>query len=142
MVAADRALPTAVAGVVGGNERSCTSGKILNTIGIMAWIYLVIAGALEIGWAIGLKYTEGFSRLWPSVATISAMIASFGLLAAALKTIPVCTGYAVWTGIGAAGTAIIGMVFLGESREMMRILCLVLIVAGVVGLKFASASGH
>ncbi len=108
----------------------------------MAWTYLVIAGLLEIGWAIGLKYTEGFSRLWPSVATLCAMIASFGLLSAALKTIPVGTGYAVWTGIGAAGTAIIGMTFLGESREVLRILCLMLIVAGVVGLKFASASGH
>ena len=108
----------------------------------MAWTYLVIAGLLEIGWAIGLKYTEGFSRLWPSVATLCAMIASFGLLSAALKTIPVGTGYTVWTGIGAAGTAIIGMAFLGESREVLRILCLMLIVAGVVGLKFASASGH
>ena len=123
-----------------GNERACTFETIFDTIGIMAWIYLVIAGLLEIGWAIGLKYTEGFSRLWPSVATISAMIASFGLLAAALKTVPVGTGYAVWTGIGAAGTAIIGMVFLGESREIMRILCLVLIVAGAVGLKFASST--
>jgi quaternary ammonium compound-resistance protein SugE len=108
----------------------------------MAWTYLVIAGLLEIGWAIGLKYTEGFSRLWPSVATICAMTASFGLLAAALKTIPVGTGYAVWTGIGAAGTAIIGMAFLGESREVLRIVCIVLIIAGVVGLKFASAPGH
>jgi quaternary ammonium compound-resistance protein SugE len=108
----------------------------------MAWIYLVIAGLLEIVWAIGLKYTEGFSKLWPSVVTIFAMIASFSLLSTALKTIPVGTGYAIWTGIGAAGTAIIGMVFLGESREVMRILCIVLIVAGVVGLKFASASGH
>ena len=108
----------------------------------MAWIYLVIAGLLEIGWAIGLKYTEGFSRLWPSVAAIGAMIASFGLLAAALKTIPVGTGYAVWTGIGAAGTAIIGMAFLGESCEGLRILCIGVIVAGVVGLRFASASGH
>ena len=105
----------------------------------MAWTYLVIAGLLEIGWAIGLKYTVGFTRLWPSVATISAMMASFSLLATALKTIPVGTGYAVWTGIGAAGTAIIGMIFLGESREMLRILCLVLIVAGVVGLKFVPA---
>lgn len=111
-------------------------------MGIMAWIYLLIAGLLEIGWAIGLKYTQGFSKLWPSVATVAAMIASFGLLAAALKTIPVGTGYAVWTGIGAAGTAIIGMVFLGESREGLRMLCIGLIVAGVVGLKFASASGH
>ncbi len=108
----------------------------------MAWIYLVIAGLLEIGWAIGLKYTGGFSRFWPSVVTICIMIASFGLLAAALKTIPVGTAYAVWTGIGAVGTAIIGMVFLGESREVLRILCIVLIVAGVVGLKFASESGH
>jgi quaternary ammonium compound-resistance protein SugE len=108
----------------------------------MAWTYLVIAGLLEIGWAVGLKYTEGFSRLWPSVATICAMAASFGLLAAALKSIPVGTGYAVWTGIGAAGTAIIGMAFLGESKEVLRIVCIVLIIAGVVGLKFASAPGH
>lgn len=108
----------------------------------MAWTCLIIAGLLEIGWAVGLKYTEGFSRLWPSVVTIGAMIASFALLAQALKTIPVGTGYAVWTGIGAAGTAIIGMVFLGESREVLRIVCIVLIVAGVLGLKFASATGH
>jgi quaternary ammonium compound-resistance protein SugE len=108
----------------------------------MAWIYLIIAGGLEIGWAIGLKYTEGFSKFWPSVATIAGMIASFGLLSVALKTIPVGTGYAVWTGIGAAGTAIVGMIFLGESREVLRIVCLGLIIAGVVGLKFAGASGE
>jgi quaternary ammonium compound-resistance protein SugE len=108
----------------------------------MAWTSLIVAGLLEIGWAIGLKYTEGFSRLWPSVLTIGAMIASFALLAQALKTIPIGTGYAVWTGIGAAGTAIIGMAFLGESREVLRILCIVLIVAGVLGLKFASATGQ
>lgn len=108
----------------------------------MAWTYLVIAGLFEVGWAVGLKYTEGFSRLWPSVATIGAMVASVGLLAAALKSIPVGTGYAVWTGIGAVGTAIIGMAFLGESRDAFRILCIALIVAGVMGLKFASASGH
>ena len=104
----------------------------------MAWIYLFIAGLFEVGWAIGLKYTEGFSRFWPSLATVCAMIASFALLSAALKAIPVGTGYAVWTGIGAAGTAILGMVFLGESRDVLRILCLLLIIAGVVGLKFAS----
>jgi quaternary ammonium compound-resistance protein SugE len=103
----------------------------------MSWIYLIIAGLLEVGWAIGLKYTDGFSRLLPSLATIAAMIASFGLLAAALKTIPIGTGYAVWTGIGAAGTAIIGMAFFGESREVLRIVCILLIIAGVVGLKFA-----
>lgn len=104
----------------------------------MAWIYLIAAGLLEIGWAVGLKYTEGFSKFWPSVATISAMIASFGLLAAALKTIPVGTGYAVWTGIGAAGTALLGMVLFDESRDAIRVLCILLIVGGVVGLKFAS----
>ncbi len=108
----------------------------------MAWTYLFIAGLLEIGWAIGLKYTDGFSRLWPSVATLCAMVASFSLLAAALKSIPVGTGYAVWTGIGAAGTAIIGMVFLGESREVMRILCIMFIIVGGVGLKFASGAGY
>lgn len=102
----------------------------------MAWTFLIIAGILEIGWAIGLKYTEGFSRLWPSVATLGAMIVSIALLSVALKTIPVGTGYAVWTGIGAAGTAIIGMVFLGESRETLRMLCILLIIAGVLGLKF------
>ncbi|MCG3149627.1 MAG: Quaternary ammonium compound-resistance protein SugE [Verrucomicrobiae bacterium] len=95
-----------------------------------------MAGILEIGWAIGLKYTQGFTKLWPSVATIAGMIASFGLLSAALKTIPIGTAYAVWTGIGAAGTAAIGMLILGESRDVMRIVCLVLIVAGVVGLRF------
>jgi quaternary ammonium compound-resistance protein SugE len=108
----------------------------------MAWTCLIIAGLLEIGWAIGLKYTEGFSRLWPSALTIGAMIASFALLSQALKTIPVGTGYAVWTGIGAAGTAIIGMAFLGESREVLRIVCIVLIIAGVLGLKFASTMEH
>jgi quaternary ammonium compound-resistance protein SugE len=102
-----------------------------------AWAYLVVAGVLEIAWAIGLKQTEGFSRLWPSVLTVCAMIASFALLAQALKTIPVGTGYAVWTGIGAAGTAIVGMLFLGESSQVLRIVCIVLILAGVVGLKFA-----
>jgi quaternary ammonium compound-resistance protein SugE len=104
----------------------------------MSWIYLVIAGLLEIGWAIGLKYTEGFSRLWPSVATVACMIVSFVLLSLALKTSPVGTGYAVWTGIGAAGTALLGMIFLGEPRELARIFCLLLIVSGVVGLKLVS----
>jgi quaternary ammonium compound-resistance protein SugE len=104
----------------------------------MAWTYLIIAGILEIGWAIGLKYTDGFTRLSPSVGTIAAMIVSFGLLSLALRTIPVGTGYAVWTGIGAAGTAVIGMCFLGESRDVLRVLCILLIVAGVLGLKLAS----
>lgn len=106
----------------------------------MAWTYLIIAGILEIAWAVGLKHTEGFSRLWPTVATLTMMILSFGLLAAALKSIPVGTGYAVWTGIGAAGTAIFGMMFLGESRDLLRMGCLALIIIGVVGLKVVSSS--
>jgi quaternary ammonium compound-resistance protein SugE len=104
----------------------------------VSWVYLFVAGLLEIGWAIGLKYTHGFTRLWPSVGTIVTMIASFFFLSVALKTIPVGTGYAVWTGIGAVGTAIFGMVLLGEPREAGRILCLVLIIAGIVGLKLYS----
>ncbi|MEI6085086.1 MAG: quaternary ammonium compound efflux SMR transporter SugE [Verrucomicrobiota bacterium] len=104
----------------------------------MAWIFLIIAGLLEIGWAIGLKYTQGFTKLWPSVATAAGMITSFGLLSISLKTIPIGTAYAVWTGIGAAGTAAVGMLLLGESREVMRIVCIVLIVAGVVGLRIFS----
>jgi quaternary ammonium compound-resistance protein SugE len=102
------------------------------------WVYLIIAGILEIGWAIGLKYTEGFSRLWPSVATIGAMIISLILLAIAIKTIPVGTAYAVWTGIGAAGTALLGMWLFDEARDVMRIICIALIVAGVIGLRLVS----
>lgn len=104
----------------------------------MAWIYLALAGLLETGWAIGLKYTDGFTRLWPSVATVAAMIISFALLAQALRTIPIGTGYAVWTGIGAVGTAILGIVLFHESRDWRRVLCILLIVAGIVGLKLFS----
>lgn len=104
----------------------------------MAWVYLLIAGLLEIGWAVGLKYTEGFTRLWPSLGCAAAMAASVFLLALALKSIPVGTGYAVWTGIGAAGTAILGMILLGEPASALRIGCIALIVAGIVGLKLAS----
>ena len=104
----------------------------------MAWLYLCVAGLFEIAWAIGLKYTEGFTRLWPSAWTVAAMIASFLFLAEALKTIPVGTGYAVWTGIGAAGTAVMGILLLGEPRDLLRILCIVVIVIGIVGLKFTS----
>ncbi len=105
----------------------------------MAWIYLVMAGILEIGWALGLKYVEGFTRLWPSLGTIAAMVASMVLLALAARTLPIGTAYAVWTGIGAAGVAILGMVWLGESRDLVRILCISLIVAGTVGLKLSSS---
>ena len=103
----------------------------------MAWVYLIIAGLLEIGWAVGLKMSQGFSRLWPSVITIVLMILSFVLLGRAVRTIPIGTAYAAWTGIGAVGTAIVGMVAFSESREVTRIVCIVLIVAGVVGLKWA-----
>jgi quaternary ammonium compound-resistance protein SugE len=104
----------------------------------MAWVYLVIAGLLEIGWAIGLKYTYGFSRLWPSVATVACMAVSLVFLSLSLKTIPIGTGYAVWTGIGATGTALFGIFVLGESRDIARVLCIVLIIAGVLGLKMTS----
>lgn len=104
----------------------------------MAWMLLFVAGLFEVGWAIGLKYTEGFSRLWPSVLTVAAMVASIAFLSMALKTIPVGTGYAVWTGIGAVGTAILGMVLFGESAAAARLACIGLIVAGIVGLKLVS----
>lgn len=104
----------------------------------MSWIFLVVAGLLEVGWALGLKSSEGFSRLGPSVLTVVLMIASFGLLSLALKSLPVGTAYAVWTGIGAIGTALVGMAFFGESREWPRLVCLVLIALGIVGLKLFS----
>jgi quaternary ammonium compound-resistance protein SugE len=104
----------------------------------MAWVLLILAGLLEVGWAIGLKYSAGFTRPGVSVITVLAMITSFLLLAQALKTIPVGTGYAVWTGIGAAGTALVGMILLGEPREVGRILCVLIILSGVVGLKVLS----
>ncbi|MCQ3830090.1 quaternary ammonium compound efflux SMR transporter SugE [Microbulbifer elongatus] len=103
------------------------------------WLLLLIAGLLEVGWAIGLKYTQGFTKPLPSVLTIVTMIASFYFLAQALKTIPVGTGYAVWTGIGAVGTAILGIVLFAESTALPRLLCIGLIVAGIAGLKLTSA---
>ena len=106
----------------------------------MPWIYLIIAGCLECGWAVGLKYTEGFTRPIPSVLTGAAMIASFWLLSLAMRTIPVGTAYAVWTGIGAAGVAIFGMILFDEPRDIARILCLLLIFAGVLGLKLLSGA--
>jgi quaternary ammonium compound-resistance protein SugE len=104
----------------------------------MAWTLLIIAGILEIGWAIGMKYTEGFTRLWPSVWTIAAMVLSVYLLAVAVKTLPIGTSYAVWTGIGAAGTAILGIILLSEPATITRLACIGLIVAGILGLKLAS----
>jgi quaternary ammonium compound-resistance protein SugE len=104
-----------------------------------SWILLLIAGLLEVVWAIGLKYTEGFSKLVPSVITITAMIISVWLLALALKGIPVGTGYAVWTGIGAVGTAILGIVLFNEAATVARLACIGVIVAGIFGLKFFSS---
>lgn len=105
----------------------------------MAWILLLLAGVLEVVWALGLKYTDGFSRLWPSVGTLLAMAGSVGLLGLAMKSLPVGTAYAVWVGVGAVGTAIGGMVLMGEPATAARLLSLALIVAGIVGLKLASA---
>jgi quaternary ammonium compound-resistance protein SugE len=104
----------------------------------MAWVLLLIAGLLEIVWAIGLKYTEGFTRLWPSVLTLVAMTGSVVLLGIAMKSLPVGTSYAVWVGVGAVGTAILGIVLFGESANAGRLLSLGLIVAGIVGLKLAT----
>lgn len=104
----------------------------------MAWIWLTLAGLLEVGWAIGLKFTDGFTRLLPSVATVLAMAASMVLLALALKTLPVGTAYAVWTGIGAVGTALVGMLVLGEAATAMRIGGIALIAAGIATLKLGS----
>jgi quaternary ammonium compound-resistance protein SugE len=104
----------------------------------MPWLMLVLAGLFEVGWAIGLKYTEGFTRLWPTVGTVLAMIISLGLLGIAMKSLPVGTSYAVWVGVGAVGTAILGIVLLGEPANAGRLVSLGLIVAGIVGLKLAS----
>jgi quaternary ammonium compound-resistance protein SugE len=104
----------------------------------MAWIILVAAGLFEIGWAVGLKYTEGFTRFWPSVGTIGAMVASVALLGWAMRSLPLGTAYAVWTGIGAVGTVALGVAFFDEPATLARLACVGLIVAGIVGLKLAS----
>ncbi|QBE66940.1 quaternary ammonium compound efflux SMR transporter SugE [Pseudoduganella lutea] len=104
----------------------------------MSWIILLVAGLLEVGWAVGLKYTAGFTRLVPSVLTLTAMAGSVGLLGLALRDLPLGTAYAVWTGIGTVGTAIYGIVVLGEPSEAARLVCIALIVAGILGLKILS----
>ena len=104
----------------------------------MAWFMLFVAGLMEVGWAIGLKYTDGFTRLLPSVLTLAAMAASLALLGMVLKTLPIGTAYAVWTGIGAVGTAILGIVLFGDPATMARLLCIGLIVAGIAGLKLVT----
>jgi quaternary ammonium compound-resistance protein SugE len=104
----------------------------------MAWLILAVAGLFEIGWAIGLKYTEGFTRLWPTLGTVASMIVSLGLLGLALRTLPVGTAYAVWTGVGTIGTALLGMALFNESADLLRLACIGLIVAGIVGLKLVT----
>lgn len=104
----------------------------------MQWFILVLAGLLEIGWAVGLKYTEGFTRLWPSVFTILCMVVSVGLLGLAMRDLPAGTAYAVWVGIGAAGTVILGIFLFGESASLMRLFSVALILFGVIGLKLSA----
>ncbi|MGC3981107.1 MAG: quaternary ammonium compound efflux SMR transporter SugE [Steroidobacteraceae bacterium] len=104
----------------------------------MSWFILFVAGLFEIGWAIGLKYTDGFTRFWPTIGTVLSMIVSLGLLGMAMRSLPVGTAYAIWVGVGAIGTAILGIVLLGESANGLRVISLGLIAAGIVGLKFAA----
>jgi quaternary ammonium compound-resistance protein SugE len=106
----------------------------------MAWIFLFLAGLLEVGWAVGLKYTEGFTRPLPTALTVASMVVSLGLLGLALKNLPIGTAYAIWTGIGAVGTAILGIVLFGESAAIARLLCILLIVTGIIGLKLVTPS--
>lgn len=106
----------------------------------MAWGILLLAGLLEVAWAVGLKYTEGFTRLWPTVGTAAGLVGSMALLGVALRTLPLGTAYAVWTGIGTIGTAILGIALFGESASAVRLACIALIVAGILGLKLSSTA--
>jgi len=105
----------------------------------MPWFHLIIAGLLEVAWAVGVKQTAGWTRLWPSIITVALMIASFHFLSLALRTLPLGTAYAIWTGIGAIGTALIGIFIFNEPRTAARLVCILLIISGVVGLKLASS---
>ena len=104
----------------------------------MAWIILFVAGLFEVGWAVGLKYTDGFTRLWPTVGTAASMVVSLLLLGLALRTLPLGTAYAAWTGVGTVGTAVLGMMLFQESTDVLRLMCIGLIVAGIVGLKLVT----
>jgi quaternary ammonium compound-resistance protein SugE len=106
--------------------------------GDMAWVILVLAGLFEVGWAIGLKYTQGFSRLWPTIWTVLAMIISLWLLGIAMKSLPVGTAYSIWVGVGAVGTVVLGIVLLGEPANAARLVSVALIMAGIIGLKIAT----
>ena len=106
----------------------------------MPWIYLALAGLFEVAWAIGLKYTEGFTRLWPSVATVAAILVSVVLLAMAVKTLPIGTAYAIWTGMGAVGAVMLGMLLFGDPVSPLRLACVGLVLLGMVGLKFTSGA--
>ena len=123
-----------LAGGTGGADRSVRSPFAI----FMNWIYLAIAGLLEIAWAIGLKYTEGWTRLVPSLITAALMIASFYFLSLAVRSLPIGTAYAVWTGIGTVGAAILGMFLFDEPKDIVRVLCILLIIAGIAGLKITS----
>jgi quaternary ammonium compound-resistance protein SugE len=105
----------------------------------MNWIILIVAGLFEVGWAVGLKYTEGFTRLWPTLGTIISMIISLGLLGIAMKGLPLGTAYSIWVGVGAVGTVILGIALLGESSSVPRMISVVLIIAGIIGLKLSNA---
>jgi quaternary ammonium compound-resistance protein SugE len=107
----------------------------------MAWLLLLLAGLFEVGWAIGLKYTQGFTRLWPTLGTAAALVASMVLLERAVRELPIGTAYAVWVGIGAAGTAVLGIALLGESASPLRILFLVLLIVAILGLKLSAPEG-
>lgn len=104
----------------------------------MAWAVLILAGLFEIGWAVGLKYTQGFTRLWPTLATTASMIVSLGLLGLALRTLPLGTAYAVWTGVGTVGTALLGILLFQEAADPVRLACIGLIVAGIIGLRLVT----
>lgn len=105
----------------------------------MSWVILVVAGLFEVGWAIGLKYTEGFTRIWPTIWTVLAMIISFWLLGIAMKSLPVGTAYSIWVGVGAVGTVILGMLLLGEPANAGRLISVLLIIAGIIGLRLTSS---
>jgi quaternary ammonium compound-resistance protein SugE len=106
----------------------------------MAWGILLFAGLLEVGWAVGLKYTHGFSRAWPTIGTVAAMIGSMALLGIALRTLPLGTAYAVWTGVGTIGAALVGIILFGEPASALRLMCIGLIAAGILGLKLAGTT--